>query len=287
MIKVKLSKGDDPIQQIKESLKIVSEMKDVFSKRKEFTLDFSEVEWILPCSAIILSGRINEVSIKGAKINYIESKSSQVQDYLSKIGFPLGSKKEGDTFVPISHFQNNPLDKEQIEKEAGSLFDKISSKIPSAFGSNSVPYILSELADNIDQHSEFTFASLMAQYYPQKDYLDLAVLDNGVSIPFLFEKKNKKFVKDSDAIMKAISGEISTKEEEGLRGFGLRSCKKLSLEGFNGELHVVSRKGAILFKQKNKPEIYDFDKEILEGTLLYFRLPIPKKEVPFFKLVEK
>lgn len=287
MIKVNLSKGDDPLQQMKESLKVVSEIKDIFSKRKEFTLDFSNVDWILPCSAIIISSRINEVSVKGAKIKYIQPKNNQVQDYLSKIGFPLGSKDEGDTFVPIFRFQNNPLEKDQIEKEAISLFDKISSKIPSVFGSNSVLHILSELTDNIDQHSEFTFASLMAQYYPQKEYLDLAVLDNGVSIPFLFEKKNKKFVKDSDAIMKAVSGEVSTKEEEGLRGFGLRSCKNLSLKGFKGELHIVSRKGAIFFKQDQEPKIYDLDKEVLEGTLIYLRLPTPKKEVPFFKLIEK
>lgn len=286
MIKVKLSRGDEPIEQIKESLRILSEIKEIFSKRKEFTLDFSEVNWILPCSAILISGKLNEVKTQGAQINYIKPKNNVVQDYLSKIGFPFGSEAEGDTFVPISHFQDNPSDKNQIEKETLDLFYKISSKIPISFGHNAIPHILSELSDNIDQHSEFTFASLMAQYFPRKEYLDLAVLDNGVSIPFIFEKNNKEFKKDSDAIMKAVSGEISTKKDQGLRGFGLKSCKNLSIEGFNGELHIISRKGAIIFKPDEKPKIYDFKNEVLEGTLIYFRLPAPKEEVPFYEIIE-
>lgn len=287
MIKVNLSKGDNPLQQIKESLRIISEIKNTFAKRKEFTLDLSEVDWILPCSAILLSSKLNEVSIQGAEINFIESKNKQVQEYLLKIGFPLGSQHEGDTFIPISHFQDNPADQNQIEKEALELFEKISSKTPSNFGSNSLPYILSELSDNIDQHSEFTFASLMAQYYPKKRHLDLAVLDNGVSIPFLFEKNKIKFNKDSDAIVKAVSGEASTKKGEVLRGFGLKSCKNLSIEGFKGELCIISRKGAILFKSTQKPKLYNFDVEVLEGTLIYLRLPIPTGDIPFYSLIEK
>jgi len=286
VIKVNLSRGDDPIKQIEESLRAISKIKETFAKRKEFTLDFSEVNWILPCSAILLSSKLNEVSIQGAKINYIESKNKQVQEYLSKIGFPLGSEEEGDTFIPISHFQDNPSKKNQVEEEALTLFEKISSKIPPIFGRNSIPHILSELSDNIDQHSEFTFASLMAQFYPKKEYLDLVVLDNGVSIPFLFEKNNIKFDKDSGAIMKAVSGEISTKKEEIMRGFGLKSCKRLSLEGFKGELHIISRKGAILFESNKTPKVYNFDNETLEGTLLYFRLPVPKGKVPFYSLIK-
>lgn len=287
MIKVNLSDGDNPIKQIKESLRIISEINDTFSQRKEFSLDFSDVNWILPCSAILLSNKLNEIYTYGGKIKYIEPKNSRAKEYLSKIGFfPKISKEEGDNFVVLSHFQDNPSEKNQVEKEALNLFREISSKLPSSFGSNTLPYILSELSDNIDQHSEFTFASLMAQFYPQKEYMDLAVLDNGVSIPLNFEKNDKKFESDSDAIIKAVSGDISTKKNEGLRGYGLKSCKNLSLKGFKGELHLISRRGAIFLKSGVSPKFYDFENKTLEGTLIYFRLPTPKKEILFYKLIE-
>ncbi|MFW6283599.1 MAG: hypothetical protein ACOC1P_06130 [Minisyncoccales bacterium] len=93
MIKVDLSEGDDPIKQVKETLRIISKIKNTFSQRKEFTLDFSEVNWILPCSAIIISNKLNEVSSQGAKIRYLEPEKFSVRDYLTKIGFFSPRKK--------------------------------------------------------------------------------------------------------------------------------------------------------------------------------------------------
>ena len=156
-------------------------------KREEINLDFSEVEWILPCSAILISSKIIDIQKQGAKINYIGSKNKKVKEYLSDIGFPLGKKTDGNTYVSIKHFVNNPEDKNQVNQEANDLLDKIDNKIPKQFGS-SVKYILGELSANIDEHSQFTFASLMAQYFPHKEYLDIAVFDNGITIPFLLKK---------------------------------------------------------------------------------------------------
>ena len=284
-MKVILSSDDDPINQIKQSLEILYKIEEAFMKREEINLDFSEVEWILPCSAILISSKIIDVQEQGAKINYIESKNNKVKEYLSKIGFPLGKKTDGDTYVSIKHFANNPEDRNQVNKESNELLKKMKDKIPEEFGS-SVQYILGELSDNIDEHSQFTFASLMAQYYPRKEHMDIAVLDNGISIPLLFEKNNIKFNKDSEAILKAISGEITTKKNEEMRGYGLKSCKDIAVEEINGELHIISRNGAIFIESKKKPELYDFDSAGLKGTFLYFRLKTPKKKVNIYPYLE-
>jgi len=126
----------------------------------------------------------------------------------------------------------------------------------------------------------------MAQYYPKKEHLDLAVLDNGITIPFNFEKSNINFEKDSEAIKKALYGEITTKRDELMRGYGLKSCKDISLKEVKGELHIVSRKGIIILKESKKPIFYDFDDVSLEGTFLYFRLPTPKKKVNIYPYLE-
>ena len=72
MVKCILSKGDDPIKQISEGLSIIEEMNSLYKKKEEIVLDLSGIEWILPCSALLLSGKIMGFIDKGIKIKYIE-----------------------------------------------------------------------------------------------------------------------------------------------------------------------------------------------------------------------
>ncbi len=285
MIKVILSDDDNPFTQIEESLKITAEIENSFDKRKKIELDLSEVNWALPCSVILISGKLMEILSKGAEVSYIPPKNQKVREWLSNIGFPIGKKDDGNTFVSIKHFSNNPENKNQVNKESNALIDSMENKIPNTFGS-SIKYILGELADNMDEHSNFTFASLMAQYYPRKEHLDMAVLDNGISIPFNFEKNQVPFDKDSEAIRKALAGEVTTKKNEKMRGYGLKSCRDISLKEIKGELHVVSRNGVIILKEDEEPKLYDFTNVSLNGTFLYFRLPTPKNAVNIYPYLE-
>ena len=226
-----------------------------------------------------------EILKKGAEVSYLPPKNLKAKEWLSNIGFPLGKKSDGNTFISLKHFSNNPNNQNQVNEESNALMDSMEDKMPNTFGS-SVKYILGELADNMDEHSNFTFASLMAQYYPQKEHLDMAVLDNGITIPFNFEKNKISFNKDSDAIKKAIAGEVTTKKGEIMRGYGLRSCKDISLKEIKGELHIVSRKGIAILKEDEEPQFYDFKDVSLDGTFLYFRLPTPKNDVNIYPYLE-
>ena len=285
MIKVNLSEGDNVFNQIEDSLKIISEIDRAFYKREKIELDLSDVKWVLPCSVILISGKLMEILNKGAEVSYISPRDQKVKEWLSDIGFPLGKKPDGNTFVSIKHFSNNPGNKNQVNEEANGVLKKIENKIPNSFG-ESIRYILGELADNMDEHSNFTFASLMAQYYPKKEYLDMAVLDNGITIPLNFEKNNISFREDSNAIKKALYGEVTTKKHEKMRGYGLKSCRDICLKGTKGELHIVSRNGVIILKEDDSPEFYDFDKVALDGTFLYFRLPTPKRKMNIYPYLE-
>ncbi len=285
MINVELSEGDNPVEQIKQSLKIISRIDDAFDKREKIILDLSEVKWVLPCSIILISGKLKDILEKGAEVSYKPPKNVKVKEWLSDIGFPLGKIKDGSTFISIKHFANNSSNPNQVNEEANSMLNKIKNRIPISFG-DSVLYILGELAANIDEHSNFTFASLMAQYYPQKEYLDIAVLDDGISIPFNFEKNNISFKKDSEAIRKALFGEVTTKKGEKMRGYGLKSCKDISIKEIEGELHLVSRRGIAILKSNGDENFYEFDNVSLNGTFLYFRLPTPKNKINIYSYLE-
>ena len=280
MIKIDLPTGDNPIKQIEECLKVIKEIESLSKKNQEIKLDFSDIQWILPCSALLLGGKIDEVEKKGIKIGYIFPKNKEVKKYLLDIGFPFGTKKQGETYYPINHIVSN----KDINKEVNDLLESMANKIPKEFG-DSIPYLLAELTDNIEQHSQFTHASIMAQYFPKKKYVDIGILDNGLSIPKVFEENKISFSQDNDAIDKALKG-TTTKEEEGLRGYGLSSSKKIIRDLINGILYIISRKGVKIFEPDLFSKSYELGKNSLKGTLIYMRLNVPPKRLNIYPYLE-
>jgi len=285
MIKIEFPRGDDVFKHLSTTLNILQEMEKGFEKTKKISLDFSEVSWFLPCSIILISNKIREFMDRGfTVIEYKTPKNKTVRSHLEKIGFPLGNTKDGGSYVSIKHFKKDVKDKRQVNKKVNELIDAIETKLPCQFG-DSIKYIVGELSDNIDDHSEFEFASLMAQYFPTKEIVDIAVFDNGISIPKLFEKHKIEFEEDYDAIKKAVWGEVTTKQDEIARGFGLKTCKNLSIEGLKGELHIISRKGILLIKFGKEPIFYNLTENSLKGTFLYFRLKTPKERLNIHNFV--
>ena len=205
---------------------------------------------------------------------------------MNKLGFPLGSNVDGSSYVPITHILRNNSDRKNLGRKISDLLNKIIKKIPNNI--NGVSYILAELSDNIEDHSEYSCASIMAQYFPGKREVEIIVFDDGMTIPGIFSKNNVSFKNDSEAIEKALSGEISTpklyNQEKG-RGYGLRTCRSLSTEDFKGEVYVFSRNGVIISKH-NQEKISEIMKSPLNGTLLCVKIKLPLKDIPFYDKVE-
>ncbi len=280
MIKINLPRGDNPVEQIEKCLSILEQIDSLIEKKKDVSLDFSDVEWILPCSALLLASKINEMTSKSVKVIIIPPKKEKVKKHLTDIGFPFGTKKQGETYHPINHFEKGV----SMNKEVNELLDNMNNKIPKQFGS-SVPYLLGELTDNIEQHSQFTHASIMAQYFHQKEYVDIGILDNGLSIPKVFENNKISFTEDFDAIAKAMSG-VTTKKEDGTRGFGLQSTKKIVRDLCDGELFIISRRGTLIFEPNLFLKKQDFTKNTLKGTLIYIRIKTPSKDLNIYPYLE-
>lgn len=285
MIKIIFPRSDNILEHLHATLEILKKMDFEFKKNQSISLDFSGVDWIIPCSIILISNKVRYFLEKEAKsISYKPSLNQNVKKHMEAIGFPLGKKEDGNSFVSIKHFIHDKKDSSQVNKKVNELLDSMEKKIPGEFGS-SIKYILGELSDNIDDHSEFKSASLMAQFFPQKKTIDIAIFDDGLTIPGVFEKHNVCFESDSDSIRKAVYEGITTKKEDS-RGYGLRTCKELSLKGLGGELHIISRKGILLLKAGEKPHLYDINDFPLDGTFLYFRLKQPNKKLDIYKYVE-
>ncbi len=286
MIKVKFPDGEDVIEHILTTLSILDSMGKEFAQTNKVSLDFSEVRWFIPCSIILISNKIRE--FMDHRIELIEYKPptlDKARNHLEKVGFPLGNKGDGNSYISIKHFKKDSKDLKQVNTKVNELMDAIESKLPYQIV-ESMKYIFGELSANIDDHSEFECASLMAQYFPTKEIVDIGVFDNGVSIPGLFERHKISFKGDSEAIRKAVWGEVTTKRGEIGRGYGLRTCKNLSIEGLKGEIYVVSRKGILVLSSGIDPIFYDIKGNSLQGTFLYLRLKKPQEKVNLYQFVE-
>lgn len=141
-------------------------------------------------------------------------------------------------------------------------------------------YIFSELADNIEQHSQAKHFIL--EFNIDNGKIKIKVSDDGIGIPKLFSQKFPDDLKnDFGKIKEALNG-LSTKGEG--RGFGLRTTRQI-IEKLNGELIFVSGGSGLCF-QKNKEK--QIKTNTAEGTQILILLPQTAtiKKEDFYKIIE-
>ena len=154
--------------------------------------------------------------------------------------------------------------KKSVEKEMEKIYSFVKEAFPSHL-QNPILYILGELSDNINQHSQYTKGFIFLNYDKNSKEAWLMIYDNGISIPGGFKKNQIFFSDDSQAIEMAMKGR-STKKEEG-RGFGLSTSRKLVEKGFNGNFAVFSGEG--IYKDK---KLSTKMPERINGTFVYISL---------------
>lgn len=142
------------------------------------------------------------------------------------------------------------LPKSRNESDEADFLSRYVEKLDSEYGSYFVlRHIISELANNVYDHSNIgnveVDSFILSKFHHNHKKLDVTVIDDGLSIPGLFEKSNVDFENDCQAIEKAIGtfSTVSTTAYE--RGNGLRTIVRLVAEGNDGEILIVSRNGCV------------------------------------------
>jgi len=170
----------------------------------------------------------------------------------------------------------------KMDLEINKFLNNIRRDVPLTFGS-SILYIIGELTDNIEQHSNYSNAFVFFRHSPKEKQVEAAVFDDGFSIPVVFEKNKIRFSKDFEAIKMAIEGK-TTKKEDISRGFGLRTIREI-VKALKGRIQIISRKG-MLDIQDSKIDVIDFEKDKLDGTFIYLKLKIPDKDLNIYSYLE-
>ena len=173
------------------------------------------------------------------------------------------------------------LDVKNLENDLVVVFDEVAieSEISSQI-KEAILYILSELSDNVKQHSKASKCWVLYKKYEKN--LVILVADNGIGIPAVFEEHFPDSRKDDlEKILDALERGVSTKGEG--RGYGLRTTRGI-VDATAGEMTLIS--GGVGFRLvSNKKEPFKSD---IAKTVAFIKIPADTKleSSQFYKIVE-
>lgn len=244
--------GDDFQTQHEIGLQVAVEIhRTIGPTADSLILDLSKVEWVPAPVVVPIACVVNQYRGLGVDINIIPPESEDTSGYLESIHFPHGISRNtvpDSTFLPL--FRLNPIaETDDIDVAANKLRDLI-SRAMGGIGGDQIDGIflpISEAIENVDHHSEFEVAAVMAQFYPNKEFIDICISDDGIGIPGSYDKHGFEYSDDEEALQMAVEKGLSTREntsDDKYSGTGLRTIRRIVCDGLEGEFMISSNECA-------------------------------------------
>ena len=281
MKRVSVTNFDDVslFQQLRNIYKIFKG--NVMDERLLF--DMRSTTWIVPLLVLPITSYIRDTQSE-----YELPRNQNVREYLEVIGFPDGissleqiENRVGSSYIPICVLYKYNQDREDLQSKFIEMVYKVLK--PTQGVKDGIAYPISELVDNIFDHSKVNEGWVFAQHYPTKGYVDLCIVDRGRGIANSYKEEKNMLVDDKSAIKMALQGE-STKPEKS-RGFGIISSKCIVCDCLDGEFVLISGSAA-LYSSKQHEAIYILNDFYLKGVIVSFRICEPNGPINIYKCLE-
>lgn len=249
------------------------------------TIDLSDAKFLFPIELLPIAALTSEDLRE-----YTSPNDSNCKKYLNFFNFPNGLAKIGSSsskYIPIYKFSASKIDNRSLYDKSNIIEGLVKiclSKLGSPEGSLNALYLaIDEIISNIEDHSEAKFGWINAQYYPVKEYLDVCILDRGITINGKYKKVGITYDNDLEALKNAIEGK-STKPEK-TRGSGLRTFVNMINNGFGGEIVIISG-NAITYASKTKKPVVQKISVYWKGTIVAFRIPKTLDSIDYVKFID-
>lgn len=258
---------------------------DRFIKNNGKILNFSNYSWSPPLLSLFFANIIE-------KYQQLEPKNITSQGYLNHIYFPFGidplqtknwkdvlDSYEQKSYIPLIKFPTgHSIESQDIREDiighTTKLINNITS-LPSNY-TKGISYLISELTDNIVEHSNTSNGWISFQYYRSKGFIDICIGDSGVGL--LNSYRNYSGTKDYshinthiDALKNAVKGESTKLRNQNERGYGVHTSRAILDQGFGGKFVVFSGNALLI-----NDELMDYHCNY-PGTIAFFRLPCKVK----------
>lgn len=255
-------------------------------KSESDIIDLSGVNFWQPIITLPLASLISE-----EKCNYIKPTKEECLGYLDYFNFPNGYTKfktESSHYIPIYKFSASKSDIKTLHDKSGiieNLMKICVQKIGSPKGAiNVLSLAIEEIIDNIEEHSEAKYGWINAQYYPIKGYLDMCILDRGISILGNYRKNGISMSDDTEALKNALEG-LSTKISENMRGSGLRTFTNMVRGAFEGQMIMISGSAIAYADKTHNPAIQRVSIN-WPGNIVSIRIPARSKPIDYTKYID-
>jgi hypothetical protein len=246
-----------------------------------YWLDFKEMGWIEPFPLLFLASNIRRFKAMKSTSEF-RAKNFQEHGYAAHMGFfrslkldfgnEPGEAKGSDTYLPITILSIRELQKEASQKtvHTGQLLENHALQLARLLTRedksdliDTLTYTLREIMRNAVEHSESDNFQYCGQYWPNRNMVQIAILDSGIGVRESLSK-NPSFRIFSDeqalrlSILPGISGKpLNHKIEEyndwENSGYGLYLTKRLCTKG--GSFFICSgNKGQ--YSKANENEKY-------------------------------
>lgn len=231
------------------------EFEEIMQGKKDDVIDLEN----LKCNPTTVLPLLCECKNKNLKLETGDS----AFDYLVS----LLQKNKLFSILPKSRMENDEID------FITNYMDNLNSEY---CGYYALRNIIAEIVNNVYDHSRSDSEDIQSYILSNRENihkkLDIAVVDDGISIPGLFEKLAVDFDNDCHAIEKAIGVFSTISDSEFERGNGLWTIIRLVAEGNGGEILLISRAGCLHICGEDYKYYLFKDKHIFKGTLVCVRL---------------
>lgn len=222
-----------------------------------------------------------------------ENISLQMQSYLNGIHFDRmlhfeNATREAAEQVMVQYIERNyiPLCSFSMTDSNKDAFCSIARNIivrQTHIGSSvntPISYFLSELIDNIYEHSGSLYGYLFSQYLEHDQSINLCIADNGITIPGNYQRTGlyqQEINNDPAEALRLANEGRSTKNlpETENRGYGISTSKRMLVEGLGGSFFMLSGSAFHRYEHQSLNYYADISRFFhWDGTLILLRIPI-------------
>ena len=213
-------------------------------------ISISEIGWVYPMSILPIAVHANNNDV----IIYYSGDNPDIDSYLNTICFPDGITSLSDinsNYIPITKIScdlENPMLNDYEER----ILSNVSEKYRSSF-INGLKFLTSELQNNVEEHADIGHYWIFAQYWEKTKTCEICIVDTGIGYKESYKGTKYEVDNHFDAIRNAIKGLSCKPIKE--RGCGVSGIMRMFIEGYKGELMIMSGNG-LFYVNKKKQIMY-------------------------------
>jgi anti-sigma regulatory factor (Ser/Thr protein kinase) len=220
------------------------------------TFDFQQLSFIRPAGVVFLSNLFWWLHQHGTAVHLINvDKDTKALEYLDdslffeqhcgrKIRPNAAPRQTTRPLVRIAHEQSH-------DWLASNLIPWLANSLGLTEASlYELKTCLSELFNNIQDHTQFDIGSIFVQHYPNENRVSISLSDFGLGIPAKV-KETVPNLSDSAAIIQAVQEGFTSRSTPGNAGLGLDYLLRTVVGTNNGTVTIFSLGGIVQFRRND------------------------------------